>query len=538
MDTTLPFKNFEHLSREQQAILMLWLRKGNSTSVEQQSAVRPIRAVSRESELPLSYAQQRLWFLEKISPEQAIYNVPLSVRLSGALDVAALEQTLQQIIDRHEVLRTRFVEVKGEPRQQIAAQQEFRIKVVNLSHLPAGDGERTARELAQQEAQRGFDLASGPLLRASVLKLAEQEQIVLLLMHHIISDGWSLGVLLREVQQLYESHVSGSAGVELPELGIQYADYAVWQREMLGSGVWAEQVEYWRRQLAGVKVLELPTDRPRPALQTFRGAQHFFMISRELSKSLKALGQREDATLFMTLLAAFMVLIYRYTGQEDMVIGTPVAGRNRIEIENLIGFFVNTLALRANLSGDPSFKEFLGRVREVTLDAYAHQDVPFEKLVEELKPERHLNHQPLFQAVVQLQNAPREVLRLEGMKVGGLGVHTGLAKFDLTVGAEEIEQGLRVGIEYSTALFNAETIELLADHFQKLLQGIVTNTEQRLSSLPLLSDEERRQLLVEWNDTVRDYSEDNCVHKLFEAQVERAPDAVAVIFEEQQLSYG
>jgi acyl carrier protein len=454
----------------------------------------PITAVSRESELPLSYAQQRLWFLEKISPEQAIYNVPLSVRLSGPLDVAALEQTLQQIINRHEVLRTRFVEVKGEPRQQIAAQQEFRIKLVDLSHLPAGEGERAARELAQQEAQRGFDLASGPLLRASVLKLAEQEQIVLLLMHHIISDGWSLGVLLREVQQLYESLVSGSAGVELPELGIQYADYAVWQREMLGSGVWAEQVEYWRRQLAGVKVLELPTDRPRPALQTFRGARQKFELPAHVTQGLKQLCRDEGVTLFMALLAAFQTLLLRHTGQEDIVVGTSIANRSRLETEHLLGCFFNQLALRTDLSGDPTFRELLARVRKVTLEAYACQDVPFEKLLEILQPERNSSHFPIFQVSFVFHHSFPKPLEFTGLTISALELPTTITKFDLSLVMESSARGLSGILDYNIELFNDSTIVRMLEHFQALLADVIQNPERELQRLCLASEEETLRL--------------------------------------------
>ncbi|MEK6283057.1 MAG: condensation domain-containing protein, partial [Acidobacteriota bacterium] len=456
----------------------------------------PITAVFRESELPLSYAQQRLWFLDKISPGQAIYNIPLMVRLRGTLDLAALEQTLQQIINRHEVLRTRFVEVKGEPRQQIAAQQELSLNVVDLSSMPVGEGEREARRQAQQEAQRGFDLASGPLLRASVWKLSEQEQIVLLLMHHIISDGWSLGVLLREVQELYERNVNGAeaGGGELAELEIQYGDYAVWQREMLASGVWAEQVEYWRRQLAGVKVLELPTDRPRPALQTFRGARQKFVLPAHVTQGLKQLCRDEGVTLFMALLAAFQTLLLRHTGQEDIVVGTSIANRSHLETEHLLGCFFNQLALRTDLSGDPSFRELLARIRKVTLEAYGCQDVPFEKLLEILQPERNSSHFPIFQVSFVFHHSFTKPLEFTGLTISALELPTTITKFDLSLVMESGVQGLSGILDYNIDLFNDSTIIRMLEHFQALLADVIQNPDRELQRLGLATEEETPRL--------------------------------------------
>ncbi len=355
-------------------------------------------------------------------------------------------------------------------------------------------------------------------------------------MHHIVSDGWSMGILFQELAALYEAYAAGKPS-SLPELPIQYADFAVWQRQWLQEEVLEAQFAYWKQQLGSHSpVLELPTDRPRPAVQTFRGARHSLVLPQSLSEGLKVLSRQEGVTLFMTLLAAFNTLLYRYTGQDDIIVGAPIANRNRSEIEGLIGFFTNTLVLRTDLSGNPTFRELLGRVRAVALGAYAHQDLPFEKLVEALHPERDLSHNPLFQVMFILQNAQAEVLTLSGLTVHPLEVDTGTAKFDLILSMIEGAEGLKGTFEYNTDLFDATTINRMVGHFETLLEGIIADSEQRLSDLPLLTEAERHQLLA-WNETTTDYPKDLCICQLFEAQVERTPEAIAVVFEDQQLTY-
>jgi len=505
---------------------------------EQGLVAPPLLPVEREGELLLSFAQARLWFLEQLEPGSYAYNMPAAVRLTGSLNVAALKQSLQEIVQRHEALRTTFRMVSGEPLQLIAPVKALTLPLVDLCQLPEAQQEAQVERLATSEAQQPFDLAIGPLLRAKLLHLGEAEHVLLLTMHHIVSDGWSIGVLIRELAALYEAFSSGKPS-PLPQLPIQYADFAHWQRQWLQGEVLAAQLSYWQQQLAGAQtVLELPTDRRRPAVQTYGGATQFLALPAPLSQKLKSLSQRSGVTLFMTLLAAFQTLLYRYTGQEDICIGSPIANRNRSETEDLIGFFVNTLVLRTDMSENPSFQELLGRVREVALGAYAHQDLPFEQLVEALQPERNLSHQPLFQVMFALENAPMSALELPSLTLSSLNIDSSTAKFDLTLSMEDTEQGLVGSLEYNTDLFDVATISRMLEHFQTLLEGIVANPEQPLSDLPLLTQPERQQLLVEWNDTLVAYPKDVCIHQLFEAQVERTPNAVAVMFEDQQLTYG
>jgi amino acid adenylation domain-containing protein len=490
-----------------------------------------------EGAASLSYAQERLWFLEQLQPGTAAYNMPAALRLRGPLDVGALGQSLGEIVRRHEALRTTFVAVEGRPFQVIAEPRAVGLPVIDLAGLPETEREAEAERLAGEEAQRPFDLARDLLLRARLLRLDEREHVLLLTLHHIACDAWSVGVLSREVAELYEAFSRGQPSC-LPELPLQYADFAAWQRAWLQGETLATQLGYWKRRLAGVPpALELPTDRPRPAVPSSRGGRHPFTFPRELGESLQALGRREGGTLFMTLLGAFQVLLSRYTGSDDIVVGSPVAGRSERETERLIGLFVNTLVLRTDLSGDPTFRELLGRVREVCLDAHAHQDLPFEKLVEELQPERDPSRTPLFQVMFTLQNAPRAALSMAGLEVSGMAVDRATAKFDLSLSMGETERGLQGTLAYSAGLFDAATIARLARHYRTLLEGVVADPERRLSELPLLTEEERQQILVEWNATASDYPRERCVHELFEAQVERTPEAVAVACEGQHLTY-
>ena len=505
-----------------------------------ESVPKTTQTISRRTEAssaPLSFAQQRLWFIDQLEPGNPAYNNLDAFRLTDRLNVAALERTTSEIVKRHEALRTTFPTVDGQPVQIISQTLSVPLRVTDLSHLPAVGREAEAERLVREEAQRPFDLAQGPLLRTTLLRLGEEDHILLLAMHHIVSDGWSGGVLFQEITALYEAFSTGKPA-PLPELPVQYADYAVWQRGWLQGEVLEKQLSYWRERLSGAPpVLELPTDHPRPAVQSFRGARQSVMLSKSLTEALRTLSQREGATLFMILLAAFQTLLRRYSNQEEIVVGSPIAGRTRPETEGLIGLFVNTLVLHTDLSGDPSFRELLGRVREVALGAYAHQDVPFEKLVEELQPKRSLSHTPLFQVMFILQNAPRLALNLSGLTLKSLEFDNGTAQFDVTLSVVEVAEGLQAKFEYNTDLFDAATITRMLKHFQVLLEGVVANPDQRLSELPLLTEAERHQLLIEWNDTAVEYPRDICLHELFEAQVTRTPEAVAVVFEEEQLTY-
>ena len=503
-------------------------------------ALRPLTVEEREQlggVLPLSFAQQRLWFLDQLEPGSAFYNIPAALRLKGELQVGALERTLNEIVRRHEVLRTRFVNVSGEPRQEVLTAEEVKLAITDLSELDEAERETAVSEAVAAESREPFDLVHGPLLRVKLLRLDEQEHVALLTMHHIVSDGWSMGLLIKEVATLYQAYSQGAEST-LPELKVQYGDFAVWQRGWLQGEELEREFAYWRKQLGGeLPILELPTDRARPAEQTYRGAQFTFRLTPEVSAGLKELGRREGVTQFMTLLAAFQVLLSRYTGQDDIVVGTPIAGRNRVETEELIGFFVNTLALRTDLSGNPSFKEVLGRVREVTLGGAAHQELPFEKVVEELQPERDLSRSPVFQVMLALQNMPEHRFEMPNLTISPLEADPGTAKFDLTMFVGPSESGLLGMLEYNTDLFDRDTVERMLVHFKTLLQSIVNDPEQRILSLPMLQEPERQQLLVDWNDTHTDFPYDLCFHQLFEAQVELAPAAVAVVSDEETLTY-
>ncbi|MEH1781198.1 MAG: amino acid adenylation domain-containing protein [Nostoc sp.] len=505
----------------------------------------PILPRAENAELPLSFAQQRLWFLDQLQPESTFYNIPIALRLQGTLNTAALEQSLAEIIHRHEALRTNFIIVDGgQPTQIIQTQTSWTLSVVDLKHLSTTEQEIASQELAQQQPTQPFDLARDALVRATLVVLSETQHILLVCMHHIVSDGWSISVLLTELAALYNAYSQGQPSLQdatrtpLVPLPIQYADFALWQREWLQGDVLQNQLSYWQQQLKDAPaLLSLPTDRSRPAVQTFAGAYQKFALSVELTQKLTKLSQKQGATLFMTLLAAFDTLLYRYTGQEDILVGSPIANRNRSEIEGLIGFFVNTLVLRTNVSGDRSFNELLAHVRDMTMDAYTHQDLPFEMLVEALQPERHLSHAPLFKLMFVLENKPMFQLELPGLTVSPLVVESATAKFDLTLGMENTPTGL-VGVwEYNTDLFDASTIERMTGHFVTLLEGIVANPHKQISQLPLLTVTEQQQLLVEWNNTQVDYYQDKCIHQLFEEQVQRTPDAVAVVFGNQQLTY-
>ena len=500
---------------------------------EEQISSRTIIPIPRDGQLPLSFAQARLWFLYQLEGATGTYNMTGALSLSGSLQVEALKQALGAIIQRHESLRTSFQTVDGVPVQVIDANPIWELLIVNL----AGKEAEAAEKLAQAEAQTPFDLTKSPLLRVTLLKLQPEKHILLINMHHIISDGWSIGVFIRELSHLYGAFVVGEEPT-LPTLPIQYADFAVWQRQWLQGKVLAAQLEYWKRQLADAPpLLELPTDRPRPAIQTFQGKTERFQLDGKLTQQLKALSQQSGCTLFMTLLAAFGVVLSRYSGQTDLVIGSAIANRNRREIEGLIGFFVNTLALRLDLSEKPSFATFLKQVQTVTQDGYEHQDLPFEMLVEELQLERKLDRNPLVQVGFILQNAANEAWNLPGLTIEEMSWELDSARFDLEFHLSEVNDGIAGFCCYNIDLFDGTTIARLLEHFQNILRAIIANPQQSVGLLPLLSEQEQKQLLVDWNQTQADYPQDSCIYQLFETQVERNPDAVAVVFENQQLTY-
>ncbi len=488
---------------------------------------------------PLSFAQQRLWFLDQLLDGSPAYNIAGGIRLTGALDRDALERGLGEIVRRHEALRTTFATAAGNgsaPVQVIAAAAGLEMPWVDLSAMAEQQRAAEVERRALAEARQPFDLARGPLLRATLLRLATDSHLLLLTLHHIVADGWSLGVLLRELAALYGAFARGQAS-PLPELPVQYADYALWQRRRLVGETLEHQLGYWRRQLAGVPPLELATDRPRPASQSTEGARLPLVLPPELPRALGELAQGEGATLFMALLAAFATLLHRYTGQDDLAVGSPVAGRGRREIEGLIGYFANTLALRVDLTGRPSFRGLLARVREVVQDADAHQEVPFEKLVEELSPQRNLTTTPFFQVMLSFDSSALDSVRLPGLDMAMWDIDTGTARFDLTLLVSQTADGLAGSLEYNTDLFDGATVGRLAEHLTILLRGALADPDARLSELPLLGDAERRQVVVEWNRTASGFPRDLTLHGLIEAQVERAPGATALIAGEQRLSY-
>ncbi len=496
----------------------------------------PIEPVPRDKPLPLSFAQLRLWFLDQLEPGNLFYNMPMAVRMVGQLDVDALERALNEIIRRHEVLRTTFADEGGEPYQVIHPEMRLEVPVEDLSDLPQAEREARALELARAEVRKPFNLAEGPLLRARLLKMDEDEHIAVLVLHHIVADAWSIGVFLGELAALYNAFVAGQPS-PLPELPIQYADYAVWQRNWLQGEVLEKQLAYWREKLAGAPpLLELPTDRPRPAIQTANGATHNFVIPKDLADELNRLSKQENVTLFMTLLAGFKLLLARYAGMEDISVGSAIANRTRGETERLIGFFVNTLVLRTDLSGNPAFVDLLARVRETALGAYAHQDIPFEMLVDELQPERNLSHTPLFQVGFALQNTPLNAQELPDLRLEPLALDAGSAKYDITLTLTEGESGIVGSAEYNTDLFDASTIERMMRHYVRLLEAAVADPERPAFYLPMLTPEEETLILRDWNQTATPYPE-TVIHALFEEQARQRPHAPAAIFGDRQLTY-
>jgi aspartate racemase len=490
---------------------------------------RPTR-MARTGDVPLSFVQQRLWFLDQLDPETSTYTIAVRQRLRGAIDEAALTRALTELVRRHESLRTTFVTRNGEPRQQVMPAGPVAPKTIDLEHVAAADREAAVEAHVQTEVQRPFDLARGPLFRPILLRLAPEEHELIISIHHIVADGWSLGLITREIEVLYQAYVTGGSS-PLPEVPLQYADFAIWQRQWLADDVLEAQSAYWRAQLAALPApLELPTDLPRPRQSSSAGAALDFELPTALAESLRELSRSAGATLFMTLLAGFKALLARYTGEEDVVIGTPVASRNHLELESIVGFFANTLVLRTDLSGDPTFRQLLGRVREMSLGAYAHQDMPFEKLVEELRPDRRLGRNPLFQISFASQNSGTGP---------GFNFVTVASPFDLTLFVRGGSAGpVSATIEYRRDLFRPETIVQMARHYWTLLEGAAADPERRLSRLPLLTEDEARRMLVEWNATTTDHPVDRSIPQLVEAQANATPSAVAVVFHGVSVTYG
>ncbi len=485
---------------------------------------------------PASYAQARLWFLDQYLAEPSQYNIPMAVRLVGPLDVPALQESFRRVVQRHEALRTTFHRLEGDPQQQIALDLELELLLVDLQPVPGEARAARTRELLAEEAFRPFDLAAGPLLRALLVRQSAQEHVLLVCLHHIISDGWSMATLFRELKEFYRSICLGQTA-QVPELSLQYADYAVWQRKLLQGDLLERQLSYWKQQLkAAPPLLELPTDRARPTVQSHRGGHQRISLPVRLQADLNTLARREGTTLFMVLLAGFQVLLARYCGQEDIVVGSPIAGRMRAEVEPLIGFFVNMLTLRTDLSGNPTAREALARVRAVALGAYEHQDLPFEKLVEVLNPPRSQGFSPLFQVAFMYQQDQSPATPFLGLLETTETLERRYALFDLGLSLWESEGALQAELEYRTDLFDPATIQRLLSHYQRVLEAMIADPEQPILKLPLLSDAERQQILVQWNDT-RTAIPHQSVHELFQDQAQRTPESPALVFRDRSLSY-
>ncbi|HEU0079345.1 MAG TPA: condensation domain-containing protein, partial [Longimicrobiaceae bacterium] len=484
---------------------------------------------------PLSFAQQRLWVVHRMAPESTAYNVTAAYHLRGRLDAAALGRALDEVRRRHWSLRTVFPVRGGEPVQVVLPWRPAPLPVADVSEMPRAEQEAEADRRVAEMAGTPFDLAAGPLVRAELVRLGAEEHVFTFGMHHVVSDGWSMGVFNRELRTLYEAFAAGLPS-PLPELEIQYPDFAVWQREQLVGEVVERQVAFWRDALAGAPVLDLPTDHPRPPVQSFRGAAEELLFPRELAGRLRAVGERERATPFMVLMAAWQLLLARRSGQDDVVVGTPVAGRSRREIEELIGFFVNTLAVRVDLSGRPDFRELVRRVRDASFAAFAHQDLPFEKIVEELKPERDPSRPPLFQVTFALQNAPGDAMESPGLEWGGWRAEGRTAKYDLSLVLVDVPEGLAGILEYNTDLFERATAQRMIAQLRTVLEAVAADPAVRVGDLPLLAPGER-EMLARWSASGAPEAPARCVHELVAEQAARTPDAVAVASDGATLTY-
>ena len=532
-------KELQHEISERKSDLIDFLNK-----TSRKKSFQNIKKTKRDVHIPLSFAQQRLWFLDKLEQGQsAAYNIPMSIRVQGNLDILILKETLNEIVKRHEVLRTVFKEPQKEdgkftePVQVILPELFIEIPVTDISSINENEREKKAKNIVSKESAKPFDLLNGPLIKAGIIKSGANDHILSINVHHIAFDGWSTGVFLKEFKILYKAFSDGKPS-PLSQPDIQYADFAKWQKEQLTGEKLEAHLNFWKEKLENTpSLLELPLDHPRPPVQTFKGDYIRFEIDSKLTNSLKDLTQKTGATLFMTLYSAFAALLSKYSGKEDIVIGSPIANRNHKQIEPLIGFFVNTLVLRADLSENPDFINFMEQVKNTTLEAYEHQDLPFEKLVDELDIERSMSHNPLFHVAFVLQNAPMESFDLPDIKFSLFDFEYNIAKFDLTLYMEETEDKLSCSFEYNTDIFDRSTIQRMIRHFKTLLCNIVENPEQKISELSILSEQERHKILVEFNDTKAEYPKDKCIHHLFEEQVKKTPDSVALVFENKQLTY-
>ena len=511
------------LSPEKRAIFEK-LAPSSSESARRAVAITPRRV---SSPAPLSFAQQRLWFLDQLMPGTGLFNLSGAIRIGEAFDADILERSVNEIVHRHESLRTTFKAVNGEPVSEILPHLWIELRPVDLRSLPVPEREDEAEQLLAAAGEEPFDLATGPLLRTLLVGIDDENYMFLVVMHHIVSDAWSLDIFWNELSTVWDCFAAGESS-PLPELPLQYADFAVWERDWLSGPVLAELVSYWKGQLADLPVVELPTDWPRPPVPSGRGAVHYVTVPGSVTSALKALGRQEGATLFMVLLAGFQTLLCRYTGEEDVVVGTFTANRDRAEIESLIGFFVNALVLRADLSGRPTFRELLRKVRRTALDAYSHQDMPFARLIRELAPERDLSRNPLFQVAFQLLNTPG-ISEEEEADPGDdiVDLERTTAVLDLTCTIREAGESLDVELEYSTDLFASDTIEALGGYYATLLAAAAAEPDARAHELPLVGNDVRRRAVDEWNRTAVAYPDDESIVSLFEAQVARTPDVAA-----------
>ena len=502
----------------------------------QSDSIERIERREHTAASPLSFAQERLWFLDQLAPGRPVYNVLDVVRVPG-LSTEVIRRAVNEIVRRHEALRTEFsLGENGQPVQRVLPDLRLELPEVDLSALPEAEREREWIRIARAEGRKPFDLSQAPLFRSILVRLSAHLHLLLVNVHHILADEWSLEILRHELKEIGEAYAEGRPS-PMPELPIQYGDFASWQRAQLQGEVVDRQIGYWKNELAGAPgMMELPTDKARPAVQSFRGATETFDVPKDLLDRLKQLGRREQATLFMTLGAGFMALLQRYCGQDDVVIGTPISGRTRSETEGLIGFFLNTVVLRAKFTEELSFRELLGQVKERTLGAFAHQDLPFEQLVAELAPKRDLSHSPLFQVMFILNDAGADTQEMHVK--AARAVDTATSRFDLTLSMMETEEGLAGSIEYSTDLFEAETIERFFGHYTKLLEAAVQAPDESIATLAMLPEEERQRLLVEWNQSGESYAEGNqTLPELFAGQAKRTPDEIAVVSGGEQLSY-
>ncbi len=492
-----------------------------------------------QTALPTSFAQQRLWFLDQLEPGTAAYNLPRAFRINGPLDLHALTRAVQEVVRRHESLRTVFDSIDGQATQIVLPEIDVQIPIVDLSSTPEQEREQAALGIASEEGKKPFDLTEGPLLRTLLVRLKPDQHMLILVTHHIITDGWSLAILFKELRQCYEAFSKGQAP-ELPRLPLQYAEYSQWQREYLSGEVLADEVRYWKEKLAGAPtILDLPTDHRRPSTHSWHGAAEVLVFDRNTLAKLKAFAQEEGGTPFMVSMAAFQAWLWRYTTQNSILVGTPIAARSQVEIENLIGFFVNTLVFRADFSEKMSFRELVRQVRGFALEAYAHQHVPFEKLVEELVPQRSVDITPLFQVMFMFQNMPKQTFKIQGLEMEDVPFESGIAKFDLSAQVfEDDEEGiLHWSFEYNTDLFEQATVRKMIDHFRNLLNGILEGPDRSLAQIPMMSARERDRLVIELNNTAEDSGRASSIQAAFELQAARTPDAAAVLFHEKKLTY-